>query len=134
MKTNAAKICVPVCVQRASQLSRAIARAAEVADIIELRLDCLPELELEQQRSEISAALASATRPLILTLRPAEFGGARPITAADRLFFRIHHAWEHRPDFWDLEVDLALILQQRQKEGNDVNKITGQEVCPWNRT
>jgi 3-dehydroquinate dehydratase/shikimate dehydrogenase len=134
METKPARICVPVCVRRASELARAVERATEVADIIELRLDYLPETELTQAREEISRLLTSGRRPMILTLRPAEFGGARPISAGDRLFFRVHHAWEHQPDFWDLEVDLALILQQRKKEGNDVNDIVGWGVCDWNRT
>ena len=127
-----AKICVPVCVSRASELADAVSRASEVADVIELRLDYLSDIELDHAGDEIRKILNSRERPIILTLRPAEYGGARAISAGDRLSFRVDHAYQ--PDFWDLEVDLALILQQRQEEGNDVNEIVGQEVCPWNRT
>ncbi|HBB96521.1 MAG TPA: shikimate dehydrogenase [Blastocatellia bacterium] len=127
-----AKICVPVCVSRASELADAVSRASEVADVIELRLDYLSDFELNHAGDEIRKILSSRERPIILTLRPAEYGGARPISADDRLFFRVHHPYQ--PDFWDLEVDLALILQQPQREGSDVNEIVGQEVCPWNRT
>src|SRR5260370_38188197 len=124
MKENSPQICVPVCVRRASELADAIARAAEVADIIELRLDYLTEAELAQGSKEILAALAAKARPMILTLRPAEYGGARPISVEDRLSCRINEPWaptsrEHGADYWDLELDLALLLQRREKEGND---------------
>jgi len=134
--SNSARICAIVCEQHAGDLPQAITRAAEVADMIELRLDCLPETELAQSRSEISAALAARERPIILTLRPAEFGGGRAINVQDRLFVRIHYRWLHlgndqRTDFWDIELDLALLLQQRQKEGND---IVGWGLCDWTRS
>jgi len=47
MKSSPAKICVPVCVRHATDLEHAIARAAEVAGIVELRLDCLDDNERE---------------------------------------------------------------------------------------
>src|SRR6478672_2147084 len=107
-----AKICVPVCVSRASELADAVSQASEVADVIELRLDYLSDLELDHAGDEIRRILNSRLRPIILTLRPAEYGGARPISVEDRLFFRVQQSYQ--PDFWDLEVDLALILQQRE--------------------
>jgi 3-dehydroquinate dehydratase/shikimate dehydrogenase len=117
MRTNAAKICVPVCVPRTGDLPEAIARAAEVADVIELRLDYLMESELSNAAHEIRELIESRQpRPVILTLRPAEFGGARPIQAEDRLFFRIHNSLlasdATRRDLWDLELDLALVVQK----------------------
>ncbi len=117
MNTNSAKICVPVCVQRASELPEAVARAAEVADIVELRLDFLMESELSNAAHVIRELVESKQpRPIILTLRPAEFGGARPIRTEDRLFFRIHNSLlasdETRRDLWDLELDLALLAQK----------------------
>jgi 3-dehydroquinate dehydratase / shikimate dehydrogenase len=108
MKANSAKICVPVCVQRASELAGAVARAAEVADIIELRLDCLAENERETTTSSLPGCLNSAGTPTILTLRSAEQGGH---TSVD---------YEGRRRFWsslhnlrgncliDLELDLVL--------------------------
>ena len=127
---------MPVCVQRASDLSEAIARAADLGDIIELRLDCFPEEILSQASNEIRALLKSRSRPTILTLRPAEFGGARAISLGDRLFYRLHYAWIHSSgergtDLWDLEADLALVLQQRDREGNDLLQLG---VCDWTKT
>src|SRR5260370_22569991 len=124
MKENSPQICVPVCVRRASELADAIARAAEVADIIELRLDYLTEAELAQGSKEILAALAAKARPMILTLRPAEYGGARPISVEDRLSCRINEPWaptsrEHCSDYLDLDLDLALLLQRRDIAGDE---------------
>ena len=108
MKANSAKICVPVCVQRASDLAAAIERASGVADIVELRLDCLAENERDTTASSLPGCLNSAGAPTILTLRSAEQGGH---TSADR---------ETRRRFWsslhnlpvncliDLELDLVL--------------------------
>lgn len=36
-----ARVCVPVCVRRAAELRPSVERASEVADIVELRLECL---------------------------------------------------------------------------------------------
>jgi 3-dehydroquinate dehydratase / shikimate dehydrogenase len=108
METNSVRVCVPVCVQRASDLAAAIERAAEVADIIEVRLDCLAENEREMTTSSLPGCLNSAGTPTILTLRSAEQGG----------YTSVNH--EARRRFWsslhnlpgncliDLELDLVL--------------------------
>src|SRR6266849_1059186 len=75
MKANAAKICVPVCVQRTSELSQAIARAAEVADVIELRLDCLLEGEIDSASHELGSLIGETEDPTILPMRNGEQGG-----------------------------------------------------------
>lgn len=122
--TNPARICAVVCEQQVGDLPQAIAHAIELADIIELRLDCLAEGELTNARWDIAELVKSGQRAMILTLRPAEYGGARPISVGDRLFFRIHNSTlvsteRSNSVCWDLELDLALLLQQRQKEDND---------------
>src|SRR5438093_3535868 len=136
MSHNPARICVPVCGSRASELPGAIKRAAEVADIIELRLDYMSASELAQGSKEIWAAVVSTKQSMILTLRPAEYGGARAISVEDRLFCRINEVWASElrkggADFWDLELDLALLLQRREREGNDPVELG---VCDWART
>ena len=106
MEKSLVRICVPVCVRRASELVSAIGRAAEVADIVELRLDCLPDNELEVATPSLAGFLKMTSVPTILTLRSAEQGGH---TSAD---------YEARRRFWsslknlpgnsliDLELDL----------------------------
>ncbi|HJQ32548.1 MAG TPA: shikimate dehydrogenase [Pyrinomonadaceae bacterium] len=116
---NTARVCVPVCVRRAAELRPSVERAAEVADIIELRLDCLDEDELEAARSQLAALLGSTRLPFILTFRPREQGGGHGLSLAERAAF-----WRDVPEllrdlrgpsgdadlkgraFADLELDL----------------------------
>jgi 3-dehydroquinate dehydratase / shikimate dehydrogenase len=123
MKANAAKICVPVCVPRASELSPAIARAAEVADIIELRLDCLLAAELDSAKSVLDSVIGTAETPIILTMRSGEQGG------------RVSLSLDQRSQFWaslgsaaenclkDFELDLVQEYARRPGERVDWSKI-----------
>ena len=43
---NTARVCVPVCEKSLSALKEACQKASSVADVVELRLDCLDETEL----------------------------------------------------------------------------------------
>jgi 3-dehydroquinate dehydratase/shikimate dehydrogenase len=108
MKNSPAKICVPVCVERSSELLTAIQRASAIADVIELRLDYLAENEREAALSILKRWLNSSDNAAILTFRPAEQGGH---TAADldtrrrfwtSLISLSGQAW------FDMELDLVL--------------------------
>jgi 3-dehydroquinate dehydratase/shikimate dehydrogenase len=108
MKSSPAKICVPVCVRHATDLEHAIARAAEVAGIVELRLDCLDDNELENALTFLRDYLNRADIPVILTLRSAEYGGH---TTSD--FKARRHFWTSLikvsgSAFIDLELDMAV--------------------------
>ena len=124
-----AQICVPVCVARAHELSDAVELASAMADVIELRLDCLAQHELSNAITHLREIIASGRRQIIVTLRAAEEGGHRPISLADRLLFRLQTS-NTGADFWDIEQDLALLLQQRETEGSDVSM----DACDWQRT
>ena len=125
MKPNLPKICVPVCVQRARELEPAIARAAEVADIVELRLDYLDDNERENALAFLQNYLNRAGTPVILTLRSPEQGGR---TISD---------FEARRHFWtslikisgsaiiDLELDMVL--------GFTAAEPAGKLSIDWNR-
>src|SRR5438270_6804828 len=98
-----AKICVPVCVNRADELLDAARRAAEVADLIELRFDCLDADQLDAALREC-AALREASHPFIITFRPAEQGGRRAINVAERMDFWQHKISQPAPhDLYDVE-------------------------------
>jgi 3-dehydroquinate dehydratase/shikimate dehydrogenase len=103
---------VPVCVRHASELRTAVAHAAEAADIIELRLDCLIDAaQLAAAQAEINALLNDNPRPFILTFRAPAEGGQRTLTAYERIsFWQLrHHAWQSgapRPAYADIELDL----------------------------
>ncbi len=97
------RICIPVCVARASELAPAFARAAQLADIVEIRLDYLQQAELAPALAALRALLADAARPVILTRRILEQGGQSDFSALEA------------PDFWR---QTAVGLAWRDMEGD----------------
>lgn len=128
VEKNTSRICVPVCESRAIELRQAIMRAGEVADLIELRLDYLQGDELFKALSNLPALISASARPVIVTLRPAEQGGQREMDNLTRIIFWVEHFLYGKPhvDFADIELDLALLFMQREKE-------EGRELFNWNR-
>jgi 3-dehydroquinate dehydratase / shikimate dehydrogenase len=110
------RVCVPVCVRRASELRAAVVRAAEVAEIVELRLDCLDEDELGAALSQLPQLFEETPRPFIFTFRPAGQGGRRSLgdgeradfwrTLAERLRGAKADSWPAARAFADIELDL----------------------------
>lgn len=105
--SNSVRICVPVCELSLGAAERAIARAAEIGDLIEVRLDCLDPLQLRESIRNGEHLFDQSPRPTILTFRPAEQGGHRQLDTKARLFFWLFN----RPTsagFLDIELDIAL--------------------------
>src|SRR6266849_2306472 len=127
MKTNAAKICVPVCVARASELAQAIARAAEVADIIELRLDCLLAAELDSAKSILSSLIDKVEALIILTMRSSEQGGRVSLSLDQRLQFWSSIGSTDGNCLRDFELDLVQEYQRRRDERMDWSKV----ICSY---
>lgn len=127
-ETNTARICVPVCERRAIDLREAMKRAGEVADLLELRLDYLQGNELFNALRNLPSLISASERPVIVTLRPAEQGGQREMDNLTRIIFWVEHFLYGKPhvDFADIELDLALLFQQREKD-------EGRELLNWNR-
>ena len=121
------RICVSVCAQNAQELGSSVERAARLADIIELRLDCLPGAELDKALSGLDALLSSHAKPFILTLRPAEQGGLREIDALNRIVFWLDRLGPERAkgELLDIELDVARLLMQ--KEGLDWSRV----ICSY---
>jgi len=126
-------LCVPVGAWRANELSSAASRAAQVADIIELRLDYLSEAELEEVTpSFLQTLIASLARPLIITLRPAEQGGRGELSFPQRLQFW-RRMFEHTQPtglFVDLEFELLSHVRQHEKELYD-SLVQEQVICSY---
>jgi 3-dehydroquinate dehydratase/shikimate dehydrogenase len=111
-----ARICVPACARASDELRESVARAREVADIIELRLDCLGEDQLDPARPglvELLDKLAPvAGVPFIITFRPSEQGGHRALDAETRARFWLNTAAELSREefrgriFADIELDM----------------------------
>ncbi|HEX8136747.1 MAG TPA: shikimate dehydrogenase [Pyrinomonadaceae bacterium] len=112
-----ARICIPICESRASELAREVARATAEADLIELRMDCLSGVELALGMRYLDDFPGGATeRPLILTLRPAEQGGAREIDILNRLSFWVERfLYDDRYEgFADIELELLQLIRQSE--------------------
>ena len=101
------RICIPVCEKDLSAFESASERAAEAADFVELRLDCLDSVNATPE--DITQLLKTIPRPVILTFRPSEQGGHRDLTREERLSF-----WNIPPRgdavWWDVEGDLVQSL------------------------
>ncbi|HSP62665.1 MAG TPA: type I 3-dehydroquinate dehydratase, partial [Pyrinomonadaceae bacterium] len=123
MKANAAKICVPVCVQRASELSQAIVRATEVADIIELRLDCLLEAELDSARSVLNSLIGKVEAPIILTMRSGEQGGRALLSLEQRSQLWSSIGATTDTCLRDFELDLVQHYQRRADGRADWSRV-----------
>jgi 3-dehydroquinate dehydratase/shikimate dehydrogenase len=125
---NNARICVPVCETLATRLRAAIARAGEVADLVELRLDYLQGDELFKALNNLPALISASERPVIVTLRPIEQGGQREMDNLTRTIFWVEHFLYGKPhvDFADIELDLALLFRQREK-------AEGRQLLNWER-
>ena len=96
------KICVPVCERDLDALGNACERAAEWADLIELRLDCL-----ESEPENLSELLRNVSGPVILTFRPSEQGGHRNLSRDERKRFWTTTAPRDEDIWWDVEGDLV---------------------------
>lgn len=97
------RICVPVCETSLTELPVAVRRAARQADLVEVRLDYLPESDYlpgAKLATELDVSV-----PLILTLRPTEQGGRANIdlTARRRFWSEIDQA----AALFDWELDLV---------------------------
>ena len=100
------KICVPVCVDRFDKMRETIERASQFADLVELRLDYVDDIDAASK--SLRDLIGTIQRPLILTLRSGEQGGKNSFD------------YDRRRQFWlslkdipgntlcDIELDLVL--------------------------
>lgn len=96
---NNGKLCISICAKSSEELFEKIVRAEELADVIEVRFDCLdPHVRLD-----IAKRISATGKNFILTFRSAEQGGRQDLEVAERKEF-----WNAVPaDKWaDIEPDL----------------------------
>ncbi len=116
---NDGKICVSVSALTAEEMFGKIAAAGEYADIIEIRFDSLKPEELDIVLSRVLNDLPK--KPVLFLFRPADQGGMRDVTVAERLKF-----WERvlaEPPVGsviDIEADPAIAMAVR---ANAVSRI-----------
>jgi len=112
-ETERARVCVPVCVRRADELRPSFEQAAGLADIVELRLDCLDRGQLAVALQRLTELLAGAPgQRFIITYRPRGQGGGCDLSLEERLGFwlelpgRLRGAAGRERAFADVELDL----------------------------
>ncbi len=118
------RICISVCEATVAALQDRLGAAAEVCDLIEVRLDCVTPAELETGASLITTLLERSSCQTILTFRPAEQGGWRSINQETRRAFWSGAIFSN--SFFDVEVDVA----------EEFNSIESSPPLPidWSRT
>jgi len=99
------RVCVSVCAKSFADMEGACARARELGDIVELRLDCL---ESSDPSPWLQSITATQPGPFIITFRPSEQGGHRVLSRAEREAF-----WKRDRDLllrvlFDIESDLVV--------------------------
>lgn len=101
-------ICVPVCAKTADELIQGFKKAAEYADIVELRFDYLDEKEMAVATKQVAAL--EFEKPLLVTFRPQEQGGAKKLSLSERVRFWESFLWQNRDNhfYTDFEYDLQL--------------------------
>jgi 3-dehydroquinate dehydratase/shikimate dehydrogenase len=105
---NNGKICISICARTATELLDRISRAEPLADVVEVRFDCLSDddqITTAKRLPEISA-------DYLFTYRPREQGGNRDITRQERIDF-----WSAaRPQAMiDLEEDIIENVDAKQQ-------------------
>lgn len=80
---NKGNICISICATTADELFEKIARAEPLADVVEVRFDCLDENEIENGLDN----LPYIEKTYLLTYRPEEQGGRRKLTLEQRVKF-----------------------------------------------
>lgn len=99
------RICISICESTVAALENAIAAAAKLCDLIEVRLDCLNPLELETGANLITKILGKSACESILTFRPAEEGGQRQLDDEQRQAFWSGAIFSE--SLFDVELDVA---------------------------
>ncbi len=112
------RICVPLCEKTFDAVEADLPKALTVADLIEIRLDCLDPLELETAPTRLASISKKTSVPLILTLRPAEEGGNRELGPDEQRNF-----WQRirvEKTLLDIELNLLRAVEPGMMDWNRV--------------
>ena len=107
MSTAERRICVSICERDLRALTSALRHAGETGHFIEVRLDCINEGDLTSAIEDLPQLLQEHARSTIITFRPQEQGGLRPLTLDERFQFWREHGFGLPAVLFDLEIDLA---------------------------
>ena len=103
-------ICIPITARNAEDTVSEMVSASEYADIVELRIDYIPELQ--NALTCIEKSLKCKTKPVIITNRPEREGGKFNGSEQDRLQL-LQKAIELGADYVDIEYDSIKQITRR---------------------
>ncbi|MGI8641402.1 MAG: shikimate dehydrogenase [Pyrinomonadaceae bacterium] len=112
---NNGKICVSVCAANADEMLEQIRRAEKLADVIEVRLDCIEPKQIRK-----AFAFLSSKKPLLLTYRPKEQGGKIESDLFQREVFWTVFVINGNNDIRKLWFDYEYDLTNFQKVSNPI--------------
>ncbi len=107
--------CISVFGRNTGEVLSAMKKASEMADVIELRLDLMEEIELE-------TLISSAARPVLVTCRSTREGG-KSDEDWDVISSRQKRAMEMGADFVDLEWSMPEPFRKRLIEENRKSRV-----------
>ena len=111
--SNDVRVCVPLCEPTLDELRQSCVKVSSVADLIELRLDCLREFDPRTTFEAIQRVSKELSKPLIITFRPSEEGGQREIDLTERgEFWRSMLSANVDNVLFDIEYDLCSQLSE----------------------
>ncbi len=125
-------ICIPITARNTKDTISEMSSASEYADLVEIRLDYIPELNDAENCME--ASLKSRTKPVIVTNRPEREGGKFNGSEHDRLSL-LQKAIDLGADYVDVENDsikqitrsgkskIIVSYHNFKKTPQDINKI-----------
>ncbi len=103
---NDGKVCISVCAETADEFVEKIKIAAELADVVEIRFDCLSKSAPEDLFSELKKLRDSYGGKLLATFRPRSQGGKSNLTDGQRKNFWNNSGVSEFVDWADLEEDI----------------------------
>ena len=116
---NNGKICVSVCAETAEEMLEQIKHAEDLADVIEIRFDCLAEVEIEKFYTILDRDWKISDIPLISTFRPKEQGGKRELT------------WKERQDFWNSGNEIGWIDCEEDFVEDSFSWLWEERICSY---
>ena len=103
---NNGKICVSVCAPTADGLIKQLRRAEELADVVEIRLDCLAFDQIGATLDQLKSY-----KTILLTIRPESQGGKAKYNIQDRVSlwtaYAMNQQIDHKVIWIDHETDLT---------------------------
>ncbi len=122
MESDHPLICVSICEQSIDAIEQGITQALPVADVVEIRLDCLDPALMRDPGVE--RLLERSAKPTIVTYRPAQQGGHQTLDNKTRLRFWLFD----RPSTHFVDIEFDLVRNTELFEDSDLTK-----ALDWDR-